>query len=484
MHFGRDLKPSLSPSLQRREVKTHDNPSSRGYHRPFGVNLLVTFSPWRGVLQRLAIPNIFLSLRFDTALPLRQDSQLDGLELNTARLRGKSSHGKQGRAAHLMAKKKTSKRTSKKTNSGNMAAEHKARIAACRRAMRKAGLSAYLISTRMDWYYLTGFTGEDSALLITAKDVHLITDGRFEEAVNIECPWISRTIEMSPLAERLAGVLKKLRIKKLGFQDDGLSVGTLAGFKKKSRGVKWEPAPPIVADLRIRKDDADLKMMKKSLTICEAAFQSMCEQIRLGMTELEVAAILEKEMKVRGSLEPAFTSIVAEGPNGALPHAFPGRRKIRKGSAVLVDWGARYSFYCSDLTRMVFVGSIPPKIAEIYEIVLEAQVRAVQAVKPGMKLSDLDAVARNYITEHGYGKEYNHSLGHGLGLDVHELPGVRKTSMGTLKSGMVITVEPGIYLPGVGGVRIEDDVLVTAKGHKVLSKLSKAIDDAVIPASK
>jgi Xaa-Pro aminopeptidase len=206
----------------------------------------------------------------------------------------------------------------------------------------------------------------------------------------------------------------------------------------------------------------------------------MCDSIRVGQTELEMAARLEYEMKRRGASAPSFPTICAEGPNAALPHACPGQRKVKRGSAILLDWGACVGGYCSDLTRMIFVDTIPRKIREIYGIVLEAQLRAISAIRPGERMCDVDAVARDHITEAGFGKEFNHGLGHGLGMEVHEAPSLSWRSKEKLEAGMIVTVEPGIYLPGVGGVRIEDEILVTPTGRRVLSRLSKTLEDSVI----
>jgi len=246
------------------------------------------------------------------------------------------------------------------------------------------------------------------------------------------------------------------------------------------KGIRLIPAPPILAQMRRLKNDDELAAMSRAIRVAEDAFKATLLTIRPGQTELEMAARLEYEMKRRGASGPAFNTICAEGPNAAKPHAVPGNRKTRKGSAILFDWGARVGGYNSDLTRMVFVGSIPPKIGEIYRIALEAQQAAIAAIRPGRKMCDVDGVARKIITDAGYGKQFTHGLGHGLGLEVHEAPSLSWRSKEELVPGMVVTVEPGIYLPGIGGVRIEDDVLVTSRGHRVLTHLNKSLESAVI----
>ncbi len=356
----------------------------------------------------------------------------------------------------------------------------KSRLSQCRRRMRKAGVGAYLVSNRRDYYYLTGFTGEDSAVLIQDKKVHVISDGRFDETINQECPWATRWMRKGLLNPEIATVCKKLKIKSLAVQTNQLTVADHAEIRKLSRGTVLSAAPPFTADMRLFKDAHELAAMKKAIRVAQDSFKAMVATIRVGQTELEMAARLEYEMKRRGASGPSFPTICAEGANGALPHASPGRRKVKKGSAILFDWGARVENYCSDLTRIVFVGSIPRKIREIYEIVLEAQVRSIKAIRPGVRMCEVDAIARDFISEAGYKEAFNHGLGHGLGLDVHESPSLSWRSEQKLAAGMLVTVEPGIYLPGVGGVRIEDDVLVTKSGYQSLSRLGKKIDDWVI----
>ena len=355
-----------------------------------------------------------------------------------------------------------------------------ARLARCRRQMKKHRIGAYLVTKRMDGFYLTSFTGEDSAVLILPRAVHVISDGRFDEAINKECPWVTRWMRKGLLVPEIASVCKKLKIRALAIQPDHLTVGDQAELRKLNRSTRLVNAPAIVGEMRCRKDSSELPAIRRAIRVAEEAFAAMLKTIEVGQTELEMAGRLEYEMKRRGALGPSFPTICAEGPNAALPHAFPGGRKVKDGSAILFDWGAQVGFYCSDLTRMVFVGSIPQRIREVYRIVLEAQRRAIAALCPGRRMCDVDAVARDYITEAGYGKEFNHGLGHGLGLDVHESPSLSWRSDAKLEEGMLVTVEPGVYLPGVGGVRIEDDILVTRTGSRVLTRFDRTLEGAVI----
>jgi Xaa-Pro aminopeptidase len=356
----------------------------------------------------------------------------------------------------------------------------RSRIKRCRQAMARKKLPALLITNRHDHYYLIGFSGEDSAILITRDAVHIISDGRFETSIKQEAPWAKVALRKGLLNDEIVSVIRSYRLRTVGVQAEVMPVADRDELRKKLKGVKIVEAPPIVSDMRCIKSDEEVALIEKSLRLCEAAYKATLKTIRVGQTELELAGRLEYEMKRRGSLTPAFDSIVGIDANAALPHAFPGQRKVKKGCLILFDWGATLDFYTSDLTRTVFIGSIPPKMKRVYEVVLEAQRRAIKAIKPGARMCDVDAVARQHIADAGYAKEFNHGLGHGMGLDVHESPSLSWRSAQKLEPGMVVTVEPGVYLPGLGGVRIEDDVLVTSTGTRVLSRLKKDIRSAVL----
>ncbi len=354
------------------------------------------------------------------------------------------------------------------------------RLSHCRREMKRRGIRALLISKRWDSYYLTGFTGEDSAVLVLPRAVHILSDGRFDESINRECPWATKWLRHGTLNAEIAKACKELGIRSLAVQPDHRTLADQKELHKLNGAARCRSAPPILAQMRRIKDDKELAVMRQALRVAEGAFLATRKTIRVGQTELEIAARLEYEMKRRGASGPAFPTICAVDANAALPHADTGHRKVKSGSAILLDWGARVGRYCSDLTRVLFMRTIPPAIGEVYRIVREAQRRAIVAIRPGERMCDVDAVARDYIKTKGFEKEFNHGLGHGLGLDVHEPPSLSWRSKQKLRAGMVVTVEPGVYLPGIGGVRIEDDVLVTSRGSRVLSKLSKSPDDAVI----
>lgn len=337
-----------------------------------------------------------------------------------------------------------------------------------------------MITNEPDYFYLTGFSGEESAVMITPREVHILTDARFLEELKHEVRWARAWLRKGFLNEEVIRACGELKIKKLAVQSKHLSVGEHAEFRRRLRGTRLMLAPPILESMRRLKDEIEVAIMRRAIDVAEDAFKATCKTIRAGQTELELAARLEYEMKCRGASSPAFPTICAEGANAAAPHARPGRRKIKRGSAILFDWGARVGRYCSDLTRMVFVGSIPPRLRVVYAVCLEAQLAGVDAVRPGARMCDVDEAARSVIKKAGYGSRFTHGLGHGLGLNVHEPPSLSWRSKDELVPGMLVTVEPGIYLPGVGGVRIEDDVLVTARGKRVLTSLDKSLEGAIV----
>ncbi|MEP0842486.1 MAG: aminopeptidase P family protein, partial [Phycisphaerae bacterium] len=348
------------------------------------------------------------------------------------------------------------------------------RLAACRAKIQEKHVAGYLVTSRADQYYLTGFDGEDGAALILPERVHLLTDGRFKDVVRRDAPWARAWVRMGPLAEQLGRLVRKLRLKTVGFQPAALTVAALNDFRKAVRPARLVPMPPIVRELRAIKDRSEVSAIERAIRVAEEAFGALLRRIRIGWTERRIAAELLAEMLRRGAAGPSFPIIVAEGPNSALPHARPGDRRVRAGSVLLIDWGAVVDHYRSDLTRVVFIRRIPPRFRRMYGQVLEAQEAAIRAIRPGVPMSAVDAAARRRLQKAGLARYFTHSTGHGLGLDIHEPPRVAVKIDEPLQAGMVITIEPGVYLPGVGGVRIEDDVLVTPQGGRVLTRVPKS----------
>lgn len=355
-----------------------------------------------------------------------------------------------------------------------------ARIEAFRERMAQHRLSAYLVTYPVDQLYLTEFTGEDGAVLVTADRVYLITDGRFDEQADQEAPWARKIVRRKGIGDELAKLGKRLRWRRVGFQAEHVTVTQAAAYRKALRPAALVRRRPILGDLRICKDARELAAIRRAIDVAQRGFEATRRAIRIGMTEREIAARLEFEMRRRGASGASFPTIIAEGPNSSLPHARPGDRRVRSGSVILLDWGATVDHYRSDLTRVLFVRTIPARFRRMYGAVLEAHDRAIRAVRAGVRTSDVDAAARSSLRAAGFGKAFTHSTGHGLGLDIHEAPGVGRRLPVVLKPNMVITIEPGVYVPGVGGVRIEDDVRVTEDGAEVLTSLTTDLDRMVI----
>ena len=345
------------------------------------------------------------------------------------------------------------------------------RIQNLRDALQQRGLDGYLVQDRMEQYWLTGFTGEDGYTIITPKEAVLLTDGRFDEAASIEAPWARKILRKKRTAEVNGGEIVRCKIKQLGFNPAQMSVADHKALKKFAAPTKLVPCDDLITPARAIKEPGEVERMRASIKIAERAFEKVRKWLKPGLTERAVAARLVYEMQQLGAQGETFPAIVAFGPNSSLPHAVPGDRPLKKDEMLLFDWGAHVNWYGSDLTRVVWLGSIPRRLRKVFDVVREAHDRAIEAVRPGITGHDLDAVARKIITKAGFGKLFNHALGHGLGLVAHEVPRIGMGTETVLEPGMVITIEPGIYLPGVGGVRLEDDVLVTKTGYEVLSSL-------------
>ena len=346
---------------------------------------------------------------------------------------------------------------------------HAGRLERARATLRARRLDGYLITHRPDQYWLTGFTGEDGQVLLTARGVTLLSDGRFGETAEREAPWARRVLRKQRTPEPTVREIRQSRLTRLGFEPDHLSFRWHDALRKQAKPTRLVPCEGLIRDLRICKDDGEIEAIQAAIDVAEAAFLELEPRIRAGMTEREVAAQLVFEMTRRGASGPSFEPIVASGPNASLPHHEAGDRAIGAGEGVLIDWGARVGWHVSDLTRMVWPTSIPRALKTVYTVVKEAHDAAIAVVRPGVKASKVDRVARQIIRDAGHA--FVHALGHGIGLEVHEAPRLGLKSDTTLEAGMVVTIEPGVYLPGVGGVRIESDVLIADGGARVLSTL-------------
>lgn len=336
------------------------------------------------------------------------------------------------------------------------------------------GLSFLVInlegSDAVDLFYLTGFTGE-GALLLSSEEALLLTDSRYTEQAKREVPSLPVHAVKKKYLPEIAEVIKACAIKGLAFASKRLShyVVTKLGA---SNGVNLVPKEDPVAELRLVKTREEIAKIHEAARLTEDALQELLEQIKIGMSERELALKLEWIMREKGAEKPAFELIVAVGENSALPHyhPYPGDRKVQKGDLLLFDIGTRLDGYCSDMTRVVAVGQVPsPQAHEIYDLVLRANRAGLAAVKPGAAGVDIDAAARDVIAQAGHKDHFGHGLGHGVGLEVHEGPSLSPLSEDTLQTGMVVTVEPGVYLSGSFGVRIEELVAITEKGCEILT---------------
>ena len=351
-----------------------------------------------------------------------------------------------------------------------------------RKTMLKVGVDALLVTEFTNVTYLTGFTGEDSYLLIRDSGETVLSDARYTTQLGEECPGIDLCIR-KPGVSILSSVVRLLRsseISRLGIEADSMTVGLEDRISDKLPHLAIVPTSGLVEKYRQIKDKEEIELTRKAVWQAEKAFGVIRASLRLDMTEKQIADDLEYQYRTFGAKSAAFPSIVAVGPRAALPHATPGKTRFEESEFVLIDWGANEGLYRSDLTRMIATGRIPPKFARVYEIVLEAQLKAIDAVQPGAVCQDVDAVARRVIDKAGYGRRFGHGLGHGLGLMIHESPRLTAKNQTVLKPGMIVTVEPGIYIPGWGGIRIEDDVLVTRNGHEVITHIPKQLEDIVI----
>lgn len=351
-----------------------------------------------------------------------------------------------------------------------------------RRLLKKSGLRSLLVTNFANVTYLTGFTGDDSYLLITATDEILITDPRYTEQVQGECPGLDMAVRRPgvTIIEVVAKTIESAKLATLGIEGDSMTVSQRDGIAQKVLKVELKTTKGLVETLRAIKDRGEVADIRQAIRIAENAYRRLRNAARPDQTEKQFADAMDHEMRKLGAKCASFPSIVAVGPNAALPHARPTDKRLGEAGFFLLDWGASGQLYKSDLTRMVATGKIPPKLERLYRVVFKAQAAAIAAIRPGASGQDIDQAARGIIEEAGFGKNFGHGIGHGIGLAVHESPRMAKGVKEPLAAGMVVTVEPGIYLPGWGGVRIEDDVLVTRSGHEVLTTLPKQWDDVFI----
>ncbi|MCJ7839344.1 Xaa-Pro peptidase family protein [Lederbergia sp. NSJ-179] len=341
-----------------------------------------------------------------------------------------------------------------------------------RASFQSLGIDGMFVTSPYNLRYMTSFTGSTGVALISEDRSFFITDFRYAEQAENQAQEYEISIHSGPLLEEVAERVKELGIQKLGFEQDYMSYSTWTKYNQ-TIPVEFVPVSNVMEQMRLIKTNDEIAKIKVAADIADAAFKHILDFIEPGKTELEVSNELEFFMRKCGATSSSFDTIVASGKRSSMPHGVATDKVIEKGDFVTMDYGALYNGYVSDITRTIAVGEPAPSLKEIYDVTLAAQLRAMEKIKPGMTGREADAIARDYMTEKGYGEYFGHSLGHGIGLEVHEGPGLSKRSENKLQPGMVVTVEPGIYLPNIGGVRIEDDTLITDKGNEALTHSTK-----------
>ena len=351
-----------------------------------------------------------------------------------------------------------------------------------RQLIRKEGMDAILVTNFVNVTYLTGFTGDDSFLLMTGQGEVMITDWRYSIQLEEQCPGLDLDIRLPGvhIVDSVARVVKKAKLPELAVEAQSMTVSLHQQIRVELPRMALVPTSGLVEQLRQIKDREEVDAIRCAVRNAERAFAVIRASLREDQTEKDIADELDHQVRLFGGRCCSFPPVVAVGPRSALPHATPTSQRVGGGDFVLIDWGAVGGLYMSDLTRILVTGRISSKLRRVYHVVLKAQRRAITAIKPGVTLEKLDGVARRLIAGAGYEKNFRHGLGHGIGLEIHEAPRVAPGQDQLLEPGMVVTVEPGIYLPGWGGVRVEDDVLVTRTGHEVLSRVSKELEECVV----
>ena len=348
------------------------------------------------------------------------------------------------------------------------------RIDRVRAIMDRKGLDAFLLQGSANIRYLCGFTGSDGALIITARHVLFLTDSRYTAQATLEV----QADDVCEYREKIFGIkqqMEKLTLKHVGFEAKVLSVELFNRLEKECTFIQFQAIDSELGNLRQVKDANEITFLEEAARLNYVAFKEVLPRITPGITEREVALDLEYTLRRLGGEDKAFDFIVASGERGALPHGIASNKVIQNGELVTIDFGTRWQGYYSDETVTLAIGEISAQLRNIYDVVLRAHDLAIDAVEVSIPAKDVDRVARQYIEEHGYGKYFGHGLGHGVGLEVHELPTLSPRSEVMLSAGMVFTIEPGIYIPGVGGVRIEDTVLLSADGCRCLTQCPKMI---------
>jgi len=345
-----------------------------------------------------------------------------------------------------------------------------------RQRIAARGCDALLVTHLPNVRYLTGFTGSAGMVLVTPDELVLVTDGRYatQSREQVQAAGVDARIVIAGHTEQTARLRDLLEgVDRLGLEAHGVTWAQQRAWASSFEGVTLVPTEHLVEDLRQVKEPGEVARIRAACAIADEALAETLPLLASGPTEREFALALEVAMRERGASGTSFDTIVASGPNGALPHARPSDRQIERGELVVIDFGCVVDGYCSDMTRTVSVGDPGPEARRLWDVVRASQEAGRAAVKDGASCADVDRASRAVIEDAGWGEHFSHGTGHGVGLEIHESPRVAKTAGGTLDLGVVVTIEPGVYLPGVGGVRIEDTVVVTATGAEALTAFPK-----------
>jgi Xaa-Pro aminopeptidase len=349
------------------------------------------------------------------------------------------------------------------------------------RALRATGIDALLVAKECNVSYLSGFTGDSSYLLVTPERVVLISDDRFRIQIGEECPELDAFIRghYRNTFQAVGDVVNKLGVRNVGVEASGVTLEAFERLQGECKSANLTGSTGLVEKLREVKDETELAAIREAIRVAEQGFAALSATTRPTDTEKDLADLLDGYVRRAGGDGMAFPTIVGVGERSALPHANLSARRVESSPFLLVDWGVRKGLYHSDLTRIRWAPGrrrdrdVESRLQTLYTVVLEAQARAIAALRPGVDVKVVDAAARGHIADAGFGECFNHGLGHGIGLEVHEAPAIRSNSDDVLRAGMVVTIEPGVYLPGFGGVRIEDDILITPHGPEVLTSVPR-----------
>jgi len=351
------------------------------------------------------------------------------------------------------------------------------------RQLSLSHIETFLISHSPNVTYLTGFTGDSTYLLVHRGSFILLSDPRYEEQIEAECEGLEVVIRTphTTLLQATAEQISKLKPAFVHVESHHLPLYGYEMLRGSLAKIEIVGTAGQVEGLREVKDKEEISRIERAIEMAERAFRVVTAGLKGDQTERDIAHGLENEIRRLGGVGCSFKPIVGVGPRAALPHGTPTDEKISKSPFVLIDWGALEGLYISDLTRVLVTSKIPPKFEKVYRLVLEANKAAIESIRPGIPACEVDRAGREVIEKGGYGKHFGHALGHGIGLQVHESPRMGSEQRRPLVAGMVVTVEPGIYIPGWGGIRIEDDVLVTKDGCRVLSTLPKDLESIITP---